>query len=111
MAVIDVNDTPDWYALAVCGKADPDVFFQARTNPVGRGSRRPDPADEAAKAICATCPMHGDLRPECEDAGHGAPGVWGGYSEGERKSRKGVGHSSMHDWRAPNIPAALVMGR
>jgi WhiB family transcriptional regulator, redox-sensing transcriptional regulator len=73
----------EWVRQARCIGVDPELFF-----PVG--STGPALAQvEAAKAVCAMCPV----RPECltwalatgQDAG-----VWGGTSEEERRVMRGI---------------------
>jgi WhiB family redox-sensing transcriptional regulator len=74
----------EWVRQARCIGVDPELFF-----PVG--STGPALAQvEAAKAVCAMCPV----RPEClqwalatgQDAG-----VWGGTSEEERRALRHIG--------------------
>lgn len=71
---------PAW-RLAACRDRDPELFF-----PVGHGG----PAhlqEEQAKAVCALC----EIRELCFDNAL-EYGVWGGYTESERRSmrRRGV---------------------
>jgi WhiB family redox-sensing transcriptional regulator len=64
-----------WQDHANCRGLDPDLFY------AGRGEN--DDSD-AAKAICADCPVRG----ECLDHAlttHQAHGVWGGLTTLERK--------------------------
>ena len=59
-----------WQAAARCRDEDPELFF------------RDDAASvEAAKAVCARCPVAG----ECRDAGRNEPwGVWGAQGPDDR---------------------------
>ncbi len=69
----------DWVNRALCKDVDPELFF-----PVGTTGPAASQI-EAAKAVCASCPV----RTEClewalstaQDAG-----VWGGLSEDERRA-------------------------
>lgn len=69
---------PAWYAQAACRTADPEMFFPEK-------GRTP----EAAKAICATCPVidacldHALTLEGNTDRSH-RYGVWGGVSPKER---------------------------
>lgn len=70
----------DWYDKAACRGVNPKVFHP----PVQNGrfvSMRPEVRQ--AKRICAGCPD--GVRAACLDAGKGAPGIWGGLEEHERK--------------------------
>jgi WhiB family redox-sensing transcriptional regulator len=67
-----VMDLWEWQYEGKCREADPTLFF----HPEGeRGSARRRRA-EAAKAICAACPVIEQCREPY--------GVWGGLSEEER---------------------------
>lgn len=74
-------DLWDWQLLAACRDADPDIFF----HPEGeRGPARRN-RDNAAKAVCAGCPV----QREC--ARHALLvrepyGVWGGMTEDDREA-------------------------
>ncbi len=66
-------DTRGWMLEAKCLDADPEAFF-----PEKGGSTR------EAKRICAACPV----RDECLDhalANEERFGIWGGFSERERR--------------------------
>lgn len=63
-------DADAWRVRAACRGLWPRLFYSE------------DPADEAAaKSICAACPVAA----ECEEAGQGEPGIWGGLTERERQ--------------------------
>ncbi|MFI5980211.1 WhiB family transcriptional regulator [Streptomyces sp. NPDC051555] len=70
----------DWQADAACRGLDPNRFF----HPAGeRGDERED-RDEAAKRVCAVCPV----RLMCLEHAlrtHESFGVWGGLTEDERR--------------------------
>ncbi len=62
-----------WREFARCLGADPDLFY-----PVS------DDAAEAAKAICAVCPVR-ELCLEYALTAREKEGVWGGLTEKERR--------------------------
>ena len=68
----------EWWTLAACRSADPDLFFPiSQSGPAAMQIRR-------AKAVCAQCAV----RPECLRyalAADPLQGVWGGLSEEERR--------------------------
>jgi WhiB family redox-sensing transcriptional regulator len=69
----------DWRHRARCRDVDPELFF-----PVGTTG----PAEaqvQAAKAICALCPVREDCLQWALDTAQDA-GVWGGLSEEERRA-------------------------
>ena len=63
----------------MCRDADPEIFFHPEGERGGTRRRR----DEAAKAICARCPVIEQCR-EHALAVQEPYGVWGGLSEDER---------------------------
>lgn len=65
----------EWRAEAACREVEPWVFFPSA------GDR---PLIEAAKKVCAVCPVRG----ECLDhaLACGEEGVWGGTTDAERAS-------------------------
>jgi WhiB family transcriptional regulator, redox-sensing transcriptional regulator len=68
----------DWWDLAACQTADPELFFPVTAT----GSARADIA--RAKALCATC----RIRQKCLDYAldtRQPHGVWGGRTEEERQ--------------------------
>lgn len=68
----------DWWLLAACREADPELFFPVTAH--GPGARE----TARAKAVCATC----RVRRQCLQfalATHQAHGVWGGTTEDERR--------------------------
>jgi WhiB family transcriptional regulator, redox-sensing transcriptional regulator len=74
-----VMDLWEWQYEGKCRESDPTLFF----HPEGeRGSARRHRA-EAAKAICAACPVIEQCR-EHSLAVREPYGVWGGLSEEER---------------------------
>lgn len=68
----------EWWSLAACQSADPDLFFPiSSSGPAVRQIAR-------AKAVCAGCPVRTDcLRYAL--AADPVQGVWGGMSEEERR--------------------------
>ncbi len=84
----------EWQYEGACRDADSDLFF----HPEGeRGAARRRRA-EAAKAICAGCPVIDECR-EQSLAVREPYGVWGGLSEDERTAvlaeRAGRSHAAL----------------
>ena len=76
-----VLDLWEWQFEGACRKVDPTLFF----HPEGeRGAARRRRA-EAAKAVCATCPVMKQCL-EQSLAVREPYGVWGGLSEDERSA-------------------------
>ena len=74
-----VMDLWEWQYEGPCRKADPEVFFHPEGERGGTRRRR----DEAAKAICATCPVLERCREHALTVQE-PYGVWGGLTEDER---------------------------
>lgn len=77
-ALESVEEQYDWWRLAACREADPELFFPVAAH--GPGAREV----ARAKAICAVCLV----RRQCLQyalATHQLHGVWGGTSEDERQ--------------------------
>ncbi|MGM5068812.1 WhiB family transcriptional regulator [Rhodococcus qingshengii] len=75
-----ISDSWDWQLAAACRYTNPAVFFHPDNE---RGEPRVDRV-RAAKRICRRCPV----LPQCRDYALNAPerhGVWGGFTEEERK--------------------------
>ena len=71
----------DWQYEGACRELDTDMFFYPEGE---RGTARRRRAD-AAKAVCATCPV----MEECRDhavASREPYGIWGGMTEEERRA-------------------------
>jgi WhiB family redox-sensing transcriptional regulator len=89
-----VADSWDWQRRGACRGRDSAQFF----HPDGeRGSSRAR-REQAAKAVCATCPV----RAEC--AAHALTvqepyGVWGGFTEAERLRLQDFGWDDLVDRR------------
>jgi WhiB family transcriptional regulator, redox-sensing transcriptional regulator len=68
----------EWWSLAACQSADPDLFFPiSGTGPaLGQAAR--------AKAVCSACPVRCECLRYALDAGP-LQGVWGGLTEEERR--------------------------
>ncbi len=73
-----VGELPAWRAEAACVDHDPEYFF-----PVGTTGPAAEQA-EAAKTVCATCPVVTSCLSYALDTGQDA-GVWGGTTEDERR--------------------------
>lgn len=70
----------DWQAQGACRRVHPEIFFHPDNE---RGSKRRT-RDNAAKAVCATCPVLDACR-EHALAVREPFGVWGGLTESERE--------------------------
>lgn len=80
-----VLDVWEWQFAGACREAEPSIFF----HPDGeRGSARRRRA-EAAKAVCAMCPVISACREHALRARE-PYGVWGGLSEEERQRPEAV---------------------
>jgi hypothetical protein len=75
-ALSDFFQRPPWQALAACRNMVVDVFI------IGRGA-----STEAARAVCARCPVV-DACLEYALADDELVGVWGGTSEVERRAMR-----------------------
>ena len=74
-----IMDLWDWQYQGACREADPTLFF----HPEGeRGAARRQ-RDNAAKAVCATCPVLEMCREHSLQVRE-PYGVWGGLTEDER---------------------------
>jgi WhiB family redox-sensing transcriptional regulator len=72
---------PRWERKPACATADPRVFFPEDTDgrPVEDG-----PEADAARRICAQCPLRNQCLEYALSAGMPA-GIWGGHSTDERE--------------------------
>ncbi|OJX97795.1 WhiB family redox-sensing transcriptional regulator [Salana multivorans] len=76
-----VMDLWEWQFDGACRTAEPSIFFHPEGERGGARRRR----GEAAKAVCATCPVIVQCR-EHALAVREPYGVWGGLTEEERLS-------------------------
>ncbi|HKG52476.1 MAG TPA: WhiB family transcriptional regulator [Actinomycetales bacterium] len=76
-----VADVWEWQYQGACRRVDPAVFF----HPEGERGPARRRRDEAAKAVCATCPVVRECR-EHALAVREPYGVWGGMTEQEREA-------------------------
>jgi WhiB family redox-sensing transcriptional regulator len=75
---ITADTLAEWWSLAACQSADPDLFF-----PISGGG--PALGQVArAKAVCTACPVRCDCLRYALAAGP-LQGVWGGLTEDERR--------------------------
>jgi len=72
------DNLAEWWTLAACQAADPDLFFPIS----GAGPARVQV--DRAKAVCAGCPVRSDCLRYALAAGP-LQGVWGGLTEEERR--------------------------
>ena len=80
MVAHSIDDT--WQSRAACKGPDAGVFFPP---PVGERREARDQRERQAKAICAMC----SVRRQCLEfalSTRESHGVWGGYSEIERRT-------------------------
>jgi WhiB family transcriptional regulator, redox-sensing transcriptional regulator len=73
-----VDNLAEWWSLAACQSADPDLFFPISGSGPGRAQV------ERAKAVCAGCAVRSDCLRYALAAGP-LQGVWGGLTEEERR--------------------------
>ncbi len=75
-----IADLWDWQLDGACRRTNPDVFF----HPEGeRGPARRN-RDEAAKAVCLTCPVLNECRTHALKVRE-PYGVWGAMTEDDRE--------------------------
>jgi WhiB family redox-sensing transcriptional regulator len=91
-ALRPVADEWDWQFEGACRTMDPEMFF----HPDGeRGPRRRN-RENAAKAVCASCPVLQKCREQALAVAE-PYGIWGGLSEDDRVailSRRGISRIS-----------------
>lgn len=75
-----ISDLWDWQYNGSCRGEDPSLFFHPEGERGGTRRRR----DDAAKTICAQCPVITQCRNHALLV-HEPYGVWGGMSEDERR--------------------------
>ncbi|MCM3660761.1 WhiB family transcriptional regulator [Georgenia satyanarayanai] len=75
-----VMDLWEWQYQGKCREADPNLFFHPEGERGGTRRRR----DEAAKAVCAECPVIQQCREHALKVRE-PYGVWGGLSEDDRQ--------------------------
>ena len=75
----------NWQTAAACRGMDSEAFF----HPPNERARRRRIRIQAAKAICATCPVIQQCLDHALQTGE-QYGVWGGLSEGERADLLGL---------------------
>ncbi|MGW1163150.1 WhiB family transcriptional regulator [Streptomyces sp. NPDC002513] len=79
----------EWQAVAACRGMESSMFFP----PSGERGRARRKREEAARAVCRTCPVIGACR-RFATASNQRYGVWGGLSETERRTQEPEPHSS-----------------
>jgi WhiB family transcriptional regulator, redox-sensing transcriptional regulator len=73
----------DWRGYAACRDADPELFF-----PLGTSGASSLAQIDAAKQLCRACPVREPCLRWALDSGDA--GVWGGTTDDERRSRRGI---------------------
>jgi WhiB family transcriptional regulator, redox-sensing transcriptional regulator len=76
-----VADVWEWQFQGTCRHVDPAVFF----HPEGERGPARRRRDDAAKAVCATCPVVNQCRQHALTVRE-PYGVWGGMTEQEREA-------------------------
>lgn len=71
-----MSGAPAWHDRANCAGEDPAVFFL-----------EPGDTADAARAICAACPVRLDCLEHALDNGERF-GIWGGFTEPERRQMR-----------------------
>lgn len=90
-APLPVAEDWDWQLMGACRDVDSDLFF----HPYGERDPSRTRREQAAKSVCARCPV----LQKCRDyalASAEPYGVWGGLSETERAA---VLSRSARGWR------------
>lgn len=82
--LIDQSSDGDWRDLAVCAEVGPTLFFPEQGESV-----------REAKQVCASCPVRKDCLEYALDNGLFF-GVWGGTTEGERRTMMRDPHLKAH---------------
>jgi len=80
----------DWRHRAACATEDPDLFFPAGTTGLFVAQI------EAAKRVCAACPVSLACLDWALDTGQAA-GIWGGLSEQERRDLTRTRPDTAHE--------------
>jgi WhiB family redox-sensing transcriptional regulator len=99
MTTTTADHLAEWWSLAACRSADPDLFFPiSPSGPAQAQTRR-------AKAVCAGCVVQPDCLRYALAAGS-VQGVWGGMSEAERRLlRRREQKARARAARRPSLPA------
>jgi WhiB family redox-sensing transcriptional regulator len=83
-------DLWDWQLDAACRTVEPSTFF----HPEGERGPARSSRDNAAKAVCATCPVIAQCAKHAL-AVREPYGVWGGMTEEEREARLSRGRRRL----------------
>ena len=75
-----IADIWEWQLQGSCREADPDIFF----HPEGERGPRKAARDNAAMAVCASCPVLMQCRRHSLEVRE-PYGVWGGLTEEDRE--------------------------
>ncbi|MER5733418.1 WhiB family transcriptional regulator [Streptomyces sp. NPDC002138] len=73
----------EWQTEAACRDLGPNRFF----HPAGERGEDREERDEAAKRVCAVCPVRRACLEHALNT-HEAFGVWGGLTEDERREMR-----------------------
>jgi WhiB family transcriptional regulator, redox-sensing transcriptional regulator len=101
-----VADVWEWQLVGSCRNADASVFFAP--DKMGRPAR--SRRELEAKAVCARCPV----RSQCAAyalAAEEAHGIWGGFTEAERRRLLVIGWEDLADRRRGRVDVVRLMAR
>ena len=94
------DDLAEWWSLAACQHADPDLFFPISAAGPGQAQLA------GAKAVCARCPVRHDCLRYALTADP-VQGVWGGLTEEERRLlRQREAKARVRAARRPGLAAS-----
>jgi WhiB family transcriptional regulator, redox-sensing transcriptional regulator len=97
------DNRAQWWSLAACQQADPDLFFPISSSATAHELSR-------AKAICAGCKV---VQPCLNYALAAGPvhGIWGGTSEEERRVLMQRQRAESSRRAAVHVPVRSLAGR
>jgi WhiB family transcriptional regulator, redox-sensing transcriptional regulator len=98
---VTADTLAEWWSLAACQSADPELFFPiSGTGPaLGQVAR--------AKAVCSACAVRRDCLGYALTSGP-LQGVWGGLTEEERRLlRQREAKARLRASQRPAFPAAI----
>ncbi|TYC15506.1 WhiB family transcriptional regulator [Actinomadura syzygii] len=100
MSMYHNENEEHWSDHAICRGADPDLFF-----PIGYSAPVLKAQEDAAKAICANCPVKAECLSWALQVGE-PDGVWGGTTPEERRYLRRTSDAPV---RKP-LPVIVVRG-
>jgi WhiB family transcriptional regulator, redox-sensing transcriptional regulator len=97
-------NTTDWRVKSACRDVDPEIFFAPDGEHEGINRTR---REQRAKNVCWECPVSGNCLNWALERNE--MGIWGGMTEGERKSVKRRG-SRARCVRCGSMSKAAIEG-